>query len=195
MELEELKNKWNTLDERLKGQNQTNESALQQLIRKQNKSIWDKLISFEFRHILFLFILCIFIFSNREVFEMQNHGTDMLVITYILQIVAFLNRGSKIIFLRRHDISRESIVKTLKTITIYKRWVQIEYMAATIVTSNVVMLMLYWFTAENTTLRYLFICILLICIGFIAWSVFYVYGKNIREIQQNLKDLEESENK
>ena len=118
MELQDLKQKWNMLDERLSKSEVYNKRALEEIIKGKNKTTYEKLYKsglFNFFCTLFIATVIVPLLHNKEIF----HDTSF----YILEAVCLL--GIVMVICRLAVLSRFNVMKTpaeqLSNLVNYKR--------------------------------------------------------------------------
>jgi di/tricarboxylate transporter len=193
MELEELKNAWTSVDERLKKQEILKESIIREIVyKKANKSL-NALLWSEFIGIPIILTIIPFI-----VWAYKKHGGrvltwDILALYALLFcIVYFPYLLYKAYLLVKIDLA-ESIKSNLSYINKFGVVIKKEKIAMSILYPIFVILMvpmLIEFRA-NVFLWVFAICMVIFAILFTFWMYKKIYNKNIQSIKKGLEELKE----
>lgn len=199
MELNELKNIWQELDQKIEKNNILNDKVIKDMLQtKGNKSI-SKLMAFEVLSLIllvamipvFLFLLAFFQNATSHL----NYTIVFIKLMIIFCVLAVVWYGVKIYFLNKIEM-RRSIKDNIYNITRYKLLLKREIQISFILYPIILGVCIYHFyTVKATVLLWvLLICLWLVVLVFVIWFYKKVTQKHIKSINQSLdelKDLEE----
>jgi DMSO reductase anchor subunit len=194
MELEELKNLWTSLDERLNKQEKLKESILKEIMQSKTNRTVSKLINYEIRSICALLIaipLCIFIIDRvRSVF----FGDVTMIFTAIFSFIHLIWEIFKLHGLTKVDFS-QSLNDSIHYINKYNIHIKWEKIASFIyIPIFGILLILTYSESKVPVWRWTFmVCTLLLATLFTYWGFKRIYDKNITSIQKSLEELKELE--
>ena len=195
MDLDELKNAWASVDERLKGSEMLNKRIVQEMLSdKSNKSL-NKLVNYEMFNIILLLLvipLCIWMFNTRLI---NFLFPKILMVTGILFSVFEIILRSYILkkYLLKMDFFKsikENIYYVNKFSIYYKKWKMITYCIIIPIVSLLCILCYYELKASFHVWIFLFAALI---VGFLLtyWTYKKVYDVNIQSIQKSLEELSE----
>ena len=193
MELEELKNAWASVDERLKKQEILRESIIREMIcKKTNQSLkrllWSDGTGIPVLLLVFPVIVYVYVnFGGKQIFW------DLAVIAAGVFFIAYLPfLIYRVYGLMQIDLS-ESIKNNLFYINRYNIQIKREKMIMTFVGPVFLILVgLVFIEAKaNISLWTLWICICIFLVLYAYWSYNKFYNKHIQSIQKNLEELRE----
>jgi hypothetical protein len=193
MELDELKNAWVSVDERLKKQEILNESIIQEMIyKKTNKSLkqlfWSDSIGIPLLLLLFPFLVYIYgKFGGKHFFwDLTIIFTGVFCLVYLPFLIYRVSGLMKI------DLS-ENIKTNLYYINRYSIHVKREKFAMFFfgpAMSILITLTFIEFKADASRWT-LWICMFIFITLYTYWSYDKFYKNNIQSIKRNLEELEE----
>lgn len=193
MELEELKNSWNLLDERLKKEEYNQNRMLDKILKKERKSAYNKLVNYEFKIALMCLIFIPFIALRAYGTNTYLHGFPSSETLCVLMALSFIWQVVKITYLLRKDIFKQTVIQSLRKITKYKKWIQFEFYSA-IAMACVLFPFLTYLSNIRDSLFYFFMAFMFIfTLSIVTIPYLRIQMKNIREIQENLKEAKEFE--
>jgi glucan phosphoethanolaminetransferase (alkaline phosphatase superfamily) len=194
MELEEFKNVWASLDERLNKQEKLKESIIKEMMQsKANKSV-SKLLSFD---IISLFV-CLFVIPILIwLYHSQIHlpqKTTFIYTMFVIIAYGFCAGAFNIKYLMKMDFTK-SVAHNFLYINKYKKLVGKEKIAEVPVILVVCFLCIYQYAALHVSawLWAFLICGLISAILFTVYSNKKIYDNNIHTIQKSLEELKELE--
>ena len=201
MELQELKNRWTSVDEKLKKQEVLNTRMLEEVLKKKSGGALSRLIN---KGIVESVVLFLIIFLG--IWSLNSNTISILPLTTIAVIAGIvacltdivLNCYALMKYLTKIDVSKNIKDNSLyvnKLNTFYRRWKKVDYFIFIPVASILVALFLYEFsTVLNAGIRlWMFsTMILLMVIGYIIW-IYKASEKNIQTIKESLAELNELE--
>ncbi len=195
MELEELKNIWVSVDERLKKQEILKERIIKEMnYKKTNKSL-NVLQWSEFAGILFMLAIVSFIVWAYGKFGGRLAMWDAAVIfSFITGILYFPFLLYKAYLLIKIDLSG-NLKNNLFYINKFAVFIKRERLAAQIwIPIYIIALILMIIEAKVSVFIWVFfICLLIFSALFSYWSYKKIYDKNIQSIKKGLDELKELE--
>jgi len=195
MELEELKNLWTSLDERLSKQEKMKESIIREMIySKSNKSV-SRLLNYDVFSVT-LYVLAIPVF----VWACYTPSGKLLSVKLFLGTMFVLIASSlplgwiHIKYLMKIDFTKPVSYNSLY-INKYNELVKKEKIASVFIIAICYFFGIYLYASlhANVILWSFLICILIAGIGFTYFSYKKIYDKNIAEIQRSLEELKDLE--
>ena len=198
MELEELKNVWTSVDERLKKQEILNARIVQKMLKNKSSRLLSKLINLEIFGIIVLLLaipVCIYAFNLPHIVNTFFPTITLVVGLVICVFGIILGCYTLQRYLTKIDFSKnvkDNMHYVNKYKILYRRGKLVNYCIIIPVISLLLILSRY----EITTPFYLWIFLVVALISMIAFTVWMykrVYEKSIQSIQKNLEELEELE--
>ena len=187
MELQELKQKWNALDERLSKSEVYNRQILKKMLQEKTNTIFQRMSRQGlFNGIVIFFIMAVVIPLLHE----QEIYRD--VTAYILEGVCgigLLMLSYRLYFLSRFDVM-DSPESQMQNLISYKRC----YVREAIIGAPLVIIGIgATLCMENTSspLGIISVAIGICAGGFCAWLGYREHSRTMREIEQNLMDLQD----
>lgn len=195
MEMEDIKNTWKKLDERLQKSNLFQEKLIKNTIHTQSKKSVGKLIASDFVSVIILLLLVPFIVF----FYIKRSGIllawDIFVIFSILLCLgSTIWLTYRIWWLMKIDFSK-SIKENVYIINKYNIYVKREKMILNFFMPVYLILIVFigFQTKAGINWWVLFICLTGLAILYGYWSYKRIYFKNIDSIKKSLDELEELE--
>jgi len=197
MELDELKNTWMVLDERLKKNEMLKEAIIKEMLETKTTKSLSKLMNFEIGGIALLLVGIPFVFFilHHQAHFLETHS--ILRFTFIgaiiICIIACFPQLWKIYALMRIDLSKtiNSNIRLIQHYSIYIHWEKI----ITFVFLAVVFILLaiIYVTGEKVeSWRWIFVaCGLLFAVIFCVWTNKKLYDAHIQTIKKSLDELKE----
>jgi hypothetical protein len=195
MDLDELKNAWASVDERLKGSEMLNKRIVQEMLSdKSNKSL-NKLVNYEMFNVIVLLLVipfCVWIlYTNLINFLFPK----IIVVTGILFSVFEIILRSYILkkYLLKMDFFKsikENIYYMNKFSIYYKKWKMITYCIIIPIVSLLCVLCYYELKASFHLWIFLFAA-LIVAFLITYWTYKKIYEVNIQSIQKSLEELSE----
>ncbi|SHE46817.1 hypothetical protein [Dysgonomonas macrotermitis] len=195
MELNELKNTWLTLDERLKKQEVLKENIMREMLHTKSDKALGRLIAYEiFGIIILLLVIPIPIYGIILPVKLQAYEIFMYsVLVSILGLLCWVL--FKLYILTRINFSKpvsSNIYHINKYNILIKKEKQFMFLFIPLIMGGCIYL--YMKLNASTMLWVLMTCIFMASLVFTLWSYKKIYDKNIDSIQKsmdNLKELEE----
>jgi hypothetical protein len=197
MDLDELKNAWALVDERLKGNEMLNKRIIQGMLSdKSNKSL-NKLVNIEIFNIIVLLLaipLCIFLLNYRCV----NFLSPKILIIVVIAVSVFgVIWGGYTLkkYLLKIDFSKsikDNMHYVNKFTIYYRKGKMINYFCIIPIFSLLGILVYYELKAPFHLWVFLSVA-LMIAIGVTYWIYKKIYDVNIHSIQKSLEELKELE--
>ncbi len=197
MELEELKNVWTSVDERLKENEMLNKRMVQEMLNnKSNKSL-NKLVNTEMFNIIVLLLalpLCIWLLNFR--FGNFLFPKIMFVVVIAVSIFGIVWGGYTLKkYLLKIDFSKsikDNMYYVNKFAIYYRKSKTISYFVIIPVVSALGILSYYELKAPFHLWIFLFVCL---TIGVVTtfWIYKKIYDVNIQSIKKSLEELKELE--
>ena len=196
MELDEIKNAWTKMDERLKKNEGLNERLIKEMLMQKSKKSLNRLLGFEIYgtiSTLFAFPFLLFMFNNKVV-----HTTMMDINFYIAFAMIIIGIGFqmyKTILLININLS-ESICDSIKSIQEYNLATKRKMLYAAIVGPIFfVSLILGILSYQNVEVWDLSIIIVVVIVSIFSsyWQYKKVYKANIQSILDSLEELKDLE--
>lgn len=193
MELDELKNSWLSLDERLKKQEVLKENILKEMLHTKSDKALSRLIGLEvFGAIILILVLPVIIYGMNLHVGFQAYKTFMYIML-VVSILLFFWQAYKVYRLIQIDFSkpvRLNIEHTNK----YNICIKREKIGMTFFVPILALVCSYLYAQLNVnmTLWAFMSCTFVALILFTVWS-YKKYDKNIKSILQSLDNLKELE--
>ena len=199
MELNELKNAWVTIDERLKKQEILNTRMVQEMLRDKSTKSLNKLINLEVFSIIVLLLaipLCIYLAN----YTLANTFFPRITMIVCVVVCVFGIIGGwytlKNYFLKI-DFSnsiKDNMQYVNKYNVLYRKGKMINY--CIIIPAFSLLGMLSYYELKSPFYLWIFLFVTLtIAIGITYWTYKKVYETNIHSIQKSLEELSELEEK
>lgn len=206
MELDDIKNRWNTLDEQLRKESLINENQLSELITKYKKEAHNNLQKLRKRQkfavyfgsaIIFLFAIILGVIIPQFISdaEIQKKGYILCSFFCVTLIVGLWWDLKTYKWINNTRIDEMPILTVIERINKYKTWINIEVIGISIWTIVFTVLYYFWvmeFHHYPPSFQIVFM-IALIIINFTI--IYFIYKKliyhNLRNIRKNLDDLKE----
>jgi hypothetical protein len=195
MELDELKNVWALVDERLKENEMLNKRIIQEMLRdKSNKSL-NKLINYElFSIIILVLVIPLFIWLLNTRFINALFPKILFVVGIAISIFGIVWGGYTLkSYLLKIDFSKsikDNIYYVNKFMIYYRKSKMINYYILIPVISLLCILCYYELKAPFHLWIFLFAG-LIVGIGFTCWTYKKIYDVNIQSIQKSLDEIRE----
>jgi hypothetical protein len=200
MELEELKNRWTAVEERLKKQELLNTRMVEEMLKNRSKEALRKLINGEIMNVAMAVIVILF-FAIVALYRNPFAGLSFEAALTIVCIVISLSSGIDSCYLLMKYLTKIDFAKNIKGNTLlisqysafYKKGKKSVYFIVT----PVVFLLLALFYYELGALTHWFpwivlIVALLMTVGLVIW-IYKVIEKNTQTIKESLIELSEFE--
>jgi hypothetical protein len=196
MELEELKNTWETIDERLKKQEVLKENLIREIIySKSNKSL-SKLINFEVLSlVIYLLIIPVIAFAYNKGLELLLAGKIFAYFMASFCIFGAIWQLIKMKNLRQIDFTKNISANSL-FINKYNILIKKEKSVTMIfITPVISFLCIYLYAIYHATFTlWIFLISALLIAIFLSYNNYKrIYDKNIASIQKSLEALKELE--
>ena len=198
MELEELKNVWASVDERLKKQEILNKRMIQEaLCDKSNKSL-NKLVNIELINIVVLLLtIPIWFFLYNWPFYAKFFSTKILAVFAIAVSVIYIIWSS---YKLKYYVLKIDFSKSIKNNTYYVNKCNIffkrEKIASYFIVTPVISFLAIWcyYELKAPVHLWIFLFVSLIIATFMSyWMNKKIYDKNIQSIKKSLDELKELE--
>ncbi|MBK5719364.1 hypothetical protein JGH11_00630 [Dysgonomonas sp. Marseille-P4677] len=192
MEINELKDTWLLLDDRLKKQEIFNENIIKEMLyTKADKSL-NKLINAELIGlIIVLLVIPVILHCINNKIDLPEYNIFLWAMIPIC-ILLIIWQALKIYKLTRIDFFK-AISNNIKHTNGYNIWIKREKMVMILFVPILFLSITYIYAQLNLnyTLRGLMACIGLVTIIFTCWSYKKLYDKNIKSILKSLDELKE----
>ncbi|WP_085537355.1 hypothetical protein [Massilibacteroides vaginae] len=190
MELEEMKNAWLALGEKLDQKGKLSDIIIREMYRSKVKKSVNTLLRYEyFGVIVCLLVLPLIgwlIFVNQSLLYRFTLGYwavfDIAAVIWTLKKIGLLMKIDEI------GVIKENI----RTANTYSLWIHSEkkYFIPFTIIGVIPMTVIYWFYAKPW--HWVFMTALLVLVTLITiWGYKRLYARNIRTIQQNLNELDD----
>lgn len=189
MELEELKQKWNVLDERLSTSEVYNRRMLREMLQGKNQTHYDKLqrqARYNFLYTLFIAAVIIPILHMQGIF----HETSL----YVLEVVCILGAlmvGSRLLLLSRLNVMN-GLQSQLRALVNYKRGYIFETVIGIPLAVFGICMTLYVENATSPTGLF-FVALGVMAGGVCGWMGWQKHKQTMQEIEKSLAELKEFE--
>lgn len=187
MELEELKQKWNKLDERLAQSEVYNRRMLQELLKGKNQTHYDHLRKqaiFNLLTTLFIPSVIIPLLHNKGIF----HDTSFYILEAVC-VLGLLMVGCRLILLSRFNVMN-GVEEQLRALVNYKR----DYIYKTVIGLPLAFLgicLTLYFENATSPIGIFFVALGFTCGVLCGWVGWKKHQHTMQEIEANLKELEE----
>ncbi|MDL2214784.1 hypothetical protein LJC00_01180 [Dysgonomonas sp. OttesenSCG-928-M03] len=190
MELDELRNRWLSLDERLKKQEILKESIMREILHTKSDKALSRLISFEiFGIIILIFIIPVVVFAVK--LHPNIPGYTAFMYTVLAAVAAVLVW----LFFKLYGLSRINFSKpvsvNIRYINKYNIWIKKEKLFTIILVLLLGSGCAYFYARLNADFI-LWVCMTCLFLGLSVlsiWSYKKIYIKNISSIQKSLDEL------
>ena len=196
MELDEIKNAWTAMDERLKKNEGLNERMIKEMLMQKSKKSLNRLIVVEIYStifMLFVFPFLLFVFNNKIV-----HTTLIDINFYIAFAMIIIGIGPqmyKTILLININLSK-SICDSIKSIQKYnlitKRKILYAAIIGPIFFASLILGILSYKNVEVWNLSFI-IVVVIVSVFSSYWQYKKVYKANIQSILESLEELKDLE--
>ena len=198
MELDELKNAWTALDERLKENEMLNKRIVEKMLcEKSNKSL-NKLMSVEFIGVLIALVaipLCIGLY-NLSFYENILSAKVLFIVVFVASILTIIWTCYKLnYFLMKLDFSK-SVGDNMYYINRYNVIIKKEKIAGYFIVIPIFSLLSIWgyYELKVSFSLWIFLFVALtILIAITYWIYKKIYDANIQSIKKSLDELKELE--
>jgi hypothetical protein len=196
MELEELKNLWTSLEEKLEKQEVLKESIIKEMIyEKSNKSL-SKLLNFDIFSITICLIALPFVafLYNTSKIEVVFGGRLFCYIMFLFLIANLIIGAIHLKYLTKIDFSKRITINSLY-INKYNILIKKEKIASVFIIVILFSFGIYLYAALHASFAYWIFLVSIYIIGIILTYYQYrnLYDKNIASIQKSLEELKELE--
>lgn len=189
MELEELKQKWNKLDEQLSKSEVYNRRMLQEILKGKNQTHYERMRKeaiFNLFVTLFIPAVVIPLLHNKGIF----HDTSFYLLEAVC-VLGLLMVSYRLMFLSRFNVM-SGLQNQLRALVNYKRGYVYESVIGIPLAALGISLTLFF---ENTTSPTgLFFVVLGVIVGILCgWIGWKKHQQTMQEIESNLRELKEFE--
>ena len=198
MELNELKNAWTSVDERLKKQEILNTRMVQEMLRNKSSNSLNKLINLEIFSLvtsLLVIPLMVWLLTFRFYENFIFPKITLIVIIAACIVGIILGCYSLINYFMRIDFSK-NIKNNMHYVNryniFYRKSKMANYFVIIPILSSLGILVYYELKVPFYLWVFLFVS-LTTAIGFTIWAYKKVYDKNIQTIKKSLEELKELE--
>lgn len=193
MELEELKQNWQLLNERLEKNEILNKRIIKEMIMKRTSSIYSKLLNMEIWGLIlgFIAVPTVLVFAQTVKNPPSLPWIISLEIGFVVIIIWEIR---KIVWLKKFDLETKNIYQLSKIINVHRVWILKEC----IVSILIIFIGLAIRFITTHAYRYPWFALLLVSIvvlTFIYTIVVYqlIYKKYVNNLQKSLDELKEFE--
>lgn len=194
MELDELKNTWTSLDERLKKQEVLKENIMRELLHTKSDKALNRLIGLEvFGDIVILLIIPVIIYA----INLHIDWVEYRIFMYAMLVVSVLTvcwQTYKIYGLMKVDFSK-TVSTNIEHANKYNIRIKREKIVMLFFVPVLLLFCVYLYAQLNVsgTLWGFMTCSFIALILFSVWSYKKLYDKNIKSILKSLDELKELE--
>lgn len=196
MELEELKNIWSSLDDRLKKQETLKETIIKEMLKAKSDKALSRLINYELIGILvLLLIIPVIIYAFDLHTKLAGHRIFMYSM-FVISIVLLLWQVIKVYGLMHIDYTKP-VNTNIHYANKYNIWIKKEKMVMLFLIPVVLIPCFYFYAVLNVN-AFLWAFLICLSVGLVLysiWSYKKLYDKNITSILKSLDDLKELEEK
>ncbi len=191
MELEDLKNNWRILNESLGKSNVISENAIRQLIAGKAVKAQEKLINTELGGAVLAII------GGISVALLKGNNLTPLPLSAVYVIAGLMSVTAlwqlvKVYFLNRANRLDTDTARYLHQVNRYARWLKAELYVTPVVMIGIV---LYFYTTNaflrNMLTVWVMVLVFLLSIVLAFYMSKNIYAKNLRKINEAVKELEE----
>ncbi|MDR3218935.1 MAG: hypothetical protein LBU22_08170 [Dysgonamonadaceae bacterium] len=195
MELEELKNLWTSLNERLSKQEKMKESIIKEMIySKSNKSI-SRLLNYDvFNVIVSVSGIPALVWLCYTPFSEMLAGKLFIGTMFVFLAIGLILEWIHIKYLMKIDFVKSVSYNSLY-INKYNNIIKKEKIASVFIVAVCCFFGIYFYALlhANVFMWSFLVCLLIVLIGFTYFSYKKIYDKNIEEIQRSLEELKDLE--
>lgn len=197
MELDELKNTWQSLDERLQKQEVLKKNIMKEMLQTKSDKALNRLLGYEILGVIILLIVIpVIIYALNFHPDLPGYKTFMYIML-VVDVIFFFWQSYKVYELMQIDFSKSVSTNMQYTnkynIHIKKEKLVMRYFIPLI---YVCCTYLYARLNVNVVLWAFLVCTAIGLVLYTIWSYRRLYDKNIKSILQsldNLKELEEED--
>lgn len=192
MELEEMKNAWLALNEKLEAKEKLSDRLIKEMYQTKVKKSISRLLGYEY----FGVVICLFVFPliAWKLSQMSGLFIRIVLIYWAVYVVAlFVWQIVKIRCLGKIEILN-SIKDNLFLISNYQKMISKEKLYSSLLAAIGVVLIMSLFLEISSLWKWAFLISLLLFVTLASiWQYKRFYAGNIRSIQRNLNDLKDME--
>lgn len=197
MELDELKNTWTALDERLKQSESLNARIVKEMLETKSSKALGKILGYEiFGAVVLLAVAPLIIYVNDDRFHIKEKTfvSVFLACLFFICVLGFVWQAIKIYNLMKIDFSAV-VSDNIRIVNKYNLWIKREKLSMWISTPILVVCCTYFFAQLNVNLfSWVFLtCVFILTTLFTYYQYKKIYGKNINSILKSLDELKELE--
>ncbi len=194
MELNELKNTWLSLDERLRKQELLKENILKEMLQAKSNKALSRLVNFEFLGIVLTILgipFLIFMLAHENFYPIQ------IIFMYFITgyaVVGIFFQLRKVYILLKIDFSKSvrANIRLMQRFNIQIKWEKI--ISFSIIPLMALFILSPYFTKNVEMWRWVAIIAVFLVVAVIAyWQYKKIYDKNIGSILKSLEELKELE--
>jgi hypothetical protein len=192
MELDELKNVWVSLDERLNKQEILKESILKEMMQSKTSKTVSKLINYDLLSICILLALIPFSVFVMDYFRYGFWGNTTIIFTIIFSCIYVFWAIYKLHGLMKFDFSK-NINDNIYCMNRYNIHIKWDKIASLVYIPIFVILCILSYAESKVSMQVwvFMICLLLLATLFTYWGFIRFYDKNIAAIRKSLEELKE----
>ena len=192
MEIDELKNTWQSLENRLKGQEMLNNKLVKDMLETKSEKSLSRLINVELISMIILLILIpVIIYMISWEIQLTGYNTFMWA-WMVVCILGVLWQGFKLYKLMRIDLLK-TVCNNIKETNEYNIWIKKEKFGVIILSCVLFLSIAFFYQLWNvgTALWGFLICTFAVVSIIAYWSYKKIYDKNINSILKSLEELKE----
>ncbi len=161
MELEEIKNAWLSVDERLKKQEMMNERMIKETLQSKSKKALSKLNGYELFGVIVCFAmlpLVIFMIGKGNFYRPNQLANFLLYFCAAMLAVGCITQSIKLLILAKINFTK-ALSSNVRIVQRYKLFIRKEKMVTWIITPIITVLLILIFVSLNSkfiTCRYIY---------------------------------------
>lgn len=197
MEIEDLKNTWLALDEKL-GQNKgLNDRIIKDMLQTRSNKSMGCLVGYD------IFGLCIlimvlpviaYVWFNFDHITRLASGSVFLIFMFVVILFFVFWTGTKIALLMKIDLSQE-VMQNIRRANRYNILIKREKLISVFVLPVIAVFFFYLYLQVDAPIMawITMTCLFVVAVIFSIWSYKRIYDKNIKSILNSLQELKELE--
>ncbi|GHT11461.1 hypothetical protein FACS189426_13380 [Bacteroidia bacterium] len=194
MELDELKNVWSSLDERLSKQEKLKESLLKKMMQSKTSKTVSKLINYDLLSICILLVFIPFCVYIIDRFKYGFWGNSAIIFAILFACIYIIWAVYKLHGLMKVDFSK-NINDNIYYMNKYNIHIKWDKIASRIYIPIFAILCILSYAESKVSVQIwvFMICLLLLVTLLTYWSWKGIYDNNIAAIRKSLEELKELE--
>ncbi|WP_165040879.1 hypothetical protein [Dysgonomonas sp. ZJ709] len=194
MEMDELKNSWQALTEKLEKQEMLKETIIKKMLQEKTSKSLNKLVNMEMLGLVVILLFLpfiVYVIESSKISELYTHFMCFLLFICVLVLVWVV---IKLRLLMKIDLNKDIKHNVLCTnrFNLYIR--REKFMMYLIIPILFILCAIVYASLNAPVFLWVFLgCVFLLCITGVLWQYKKIYDKNINSILKSLDELKELE--